>query len=60
MLKNRVVDYTEFMAVTEALHRRFMGTTFNGKVYVERGWHIVHAKFYLSPIYAPIVARVLV
>ncbi|KAL2065834.1 hypothetical protein VTL71DRAFT_3504 [Oculimacula yallundae] len=57
--KNRALAFKEYKVVTEALHRRFVGTSIGGQAYVEKGYNGVHSKVFRDRGYKDMVARVL-
>ncbi|KAL5330640.1 hypothetical protein ACEPPN_000159 [Leptodophora sp. 'Broadleaf-Isolate-01'] len=56
LLKNRELFYSDFVYVTEALHRRYSGTMVDGKIFIERGYHNVHSKVVKDLEYKQFVA----
>jgi hypothetical protein len=58
-LLNRPVEHRDFIALTEALNRRFRGTMISGNPYPERGVNAIHSKAMKSDKYNDLVRRIL-
>jgi hypothetical protein len=54
---NRPVEYRDFPAITEALHRNFRGTTSGNIPYLERGYRTVHSHAIREEHYDALVRR---
>ncbi|KAE9369696.1 hypothetical protein N431DRAFT_469583 [Stipitochalara longipes BDJ] len=58
-LLSRPLEHGDFRAITEALHRRFRGTSSGGVRYFERGWNTVHTAVIKNKRYEELKKRVL-
>jgi hypothetical protein len=59
LILNRALGTKDFIAITEALHRKFRGTTIRNVAYPERGYNSVHSFVTKKDTYAAFVRRVL-
>jgi hypothetical protein len=59
LILNRAVETKDFFSITEALHRKFRGTTIGNVAYPERGYNSVHSFVTKKDTYAAFVRRVL-
>ncbi|KAF8848459.1 hypothetical protein BDZ45DRAFT_681207 [Acephala macrosclerotiorum] len=56
---NRPLERRDFLAITEALHRQFRGTSIHNIPYPERGYNTIHSYATRKQPYDTLVRRVL-